>query len=409
MHLKLDVYMTPAVFSSAETVLVADAQRRLLTDILPAPADPAAYATHGGHTTIPFFFETLQPAPESGNDEAARAELATLLHPPGLELELLPFQARTVRWLLEREGVRLAGPARPADIKGKGKARAAIEPADVKMEADVKLEDDVKSEDDSDAEIEGLQDEAGSSAAVAAEDAIRPAVALLPARHAGNSGGASWAYEAVELPLPPPALYGATSAGNDDDGDADLQPMAVDETAFYFNRLSGELLRSEADVRLLTAGGIWDVDAQPGGMLCEEMGASAPAPLEDPSRRLINLQNPLPFTPGLGKTIEVMALLLLHPSPASRTRIVQPSTAEVTATRCRQVKVRPRLSARLTLIRALCLTCRWPSACRRRSSSRQSHSLCVLSFGVCVKLRLQLHPFQRRALTLACYTLHPEI
>lgn len=41
---------------------------------------------------------------------------------------------------------------------------------------------------------------------------------------------------------------------------------------------------------------------------------------------------------GLGKTIEVMALLMLHRSPPARTLVVESHTAQVTAARCRQVK-----------------------------------------------------------------------
>lgn len=238
--------MTPAAFNRFETALVAEAQRRLLTDVLPMPADPAAYATHGVHTTIPFFFEVLKPAPDCGEDNAARSELATLCNPPGLKLDLLPFQARAVRWLLEREGVRIAGPA-------------------------VENEIEVKSEDDSDAEFD-MQPRA-SSFNPARGLMIRPAVALLPARRVEGSEGASWAFEPVELPLSPPSFHGASAVSDNNAHSFNAESMPGDEVSFLFNRLSGEVMRSDADVRQLAAGGLWDVDAQPGGMLCEEMGA----------------------------------------------------------------------------------------------------------------------------------------
>ncbi|TFK67239.1 hypothetical protein BDN72DRAFT_843332 [Pluteus cervinus] len=77
-----------------------DARRRLLdyayTSHLPRPL------SHEGATNIPFFYSILEPAPviESKREETAQ--------PPDLRAKLLPFQRRSVAWLLEREGKTLS-------------------------------------------------------------------------------------------------------------------------------------------------------------------------------------------------------------------------------------------------------------------------------------------------------------
>jgi E3 ubiquitin-protein ligase SHPRH len=76
---------------------VEDAQRRLLDYISPLPT--ALRSTSVSSVTIPFFYSTLQPAPAL--DASIPYEV---LQPPDLLPTLLPFQRRSVAWLLNREG-----------------------------------------------------------------------------------------------------------------------------------------------------------------------------------------------------------------------------------------------------------------------------------------------------------------
>lgn len=289
-------HLTPAAFANElESAALAEAQRRLLVDVLPFPARPQAYEKHGNATTIPFLFEVLGPAPDGG---WAEGERETLRNPPGLNVDLLPFQQRTVKWLLAREGVRLAPAAEAraqAVFKREVKHEVKLEQDGlVKMEvedgAGVKLEDaDVKLEDGDDGAADSDDSdfqnaEAGPSRlpaparatpapAPAAEAAAEPLFALVP--HEPAEGGTAWAFETHALPLAPPT-FGQPVPAEDDAGEG---PMAVDRADaapdhIVFNRLSGELGPSEQAIARRNKGGPWDVDAQRGGMLCEEMGAS---------------------------------------------------------------------------------------------------------------------------------------
>ncbi|KAG5643859.1 hypothetical protein DXG03_009543 [Asterophora parasitica] len=76
---------------------VEDAQRRLLEHLYPSEAvTPASF---DGSTNIPFFYSVLQPAPPLPSVHIQEA-----LQPIDLVPTLLPFQRRSVSWLLAREG-----------------------------------------------------------------------------------------------------------------------------------------------------------------------------------------------------------------------------------------------------------------------------------------------------------------
>lgn len=88
-------------------------QRLFWTTLLPAVPKPAQFDTHGS-TTLPFFYDVLLPAPpfETGEkDEAAQ--------PKGLRPTLHPFQRRSTRWLLEREGKRFLEDGKVVDISNR--------------------------------------------------------------------------------------------------------------------------------------------------------------------------------------------------------------------------------------------------------------------------------------------------
>jgi E3 ubiquitin-protein ligase SHPRH len=75
---------------------IEDAQRRLLSYVFPATVPPSECASK---IDIPFFYSALKPAPKLSTVAAENA-----MQPSGLLPSLLPFQKRSVGWLLEREG-----------------------------------------------------------------------------------------------------------------------------------------------------------------------------------------------------------------------------------------------------------------------------------------------------------------
>lgn len=66
-------------------------------------------------TTLPFFYSILKPAPEFNIDEEEEDA-----QPEGLGPELYPFQRRSVRWMLEREGKKLNHHGKVENIKRSG-------------------------------------------------------------------------------------------------------------------------------------------------------------------------------------------------------------------------------------------------------------------------------------------------
>ncbi|BGP51473.1 hypothetical protein JCM10450v2_007415 [Rhodotorula kratochvilovae] len=174
LHLHLTASLKPALFLPAS---YSRARRILLDFLLPASAPPARDAPR--EATIDYFFACLGRAPrtvrglplpraeapspaqaESDEERVARERREAkgkgravspapsadaegpedeMLHPPGLAVSLMPFQARTVRWMLGREGKRVL----PRETGGgKGKGRAEEEEACEEGEDAVMHEDD---------------------------------------------------------------------------------------------------------------------------------------------------------------------------------------------------------------------------------------------------------------------------
>ena len=77
---------------------IEDAQRRLLDFLFP-PGLSSIGEPFTGETNIPFFYSILGPAPQLSSKVAEAA-----MQSPDLLPTLLPFQRRSVGWLLEREG-----------------------------------------------------------------------------------------------------------------------------------------------------------------------------------------------------------------------------------------------------------------------------------------------------------------
>jgi E3 ubiquitin-protein ligase SHPRH len=89
----LDYQLGPKV----KMLEIEDAQRRLLTHVFPPSACvPPAY---DGETNIPFLYSVLRPAPKLPSVLADKH-----MQPAKLRPTLLPFQRRSVGWLLEHEG-----------------------------------------------------------------------------------------------------------------------------------------------------------------------------------------------------------------------------------------------------------------------------------------------------------------
>ncbi|KAF7984569.1 hypothetical protein HWV62_13783 [Athelia sp. TMB] len=76
-----------------------DAQRRFCELVFPAPSSPptSQLAHASGSTDIPFLYSALGPAPHTP------PALDAAMQPPGLVPRLLPFQRRSVAWMLRRE------------------------------------------------------------------------------------------------------------------------------------------------------------------------------------------------------------------------------------------------------------------------------------------------------------------
>lgn len=134
LHVDIDVSLVvPAIFGptnySTKSVFadVEEAQRRFLTFIFPDPPTPS---TFNGKIDIPLLYSILRPAPRLHDGFSDLSAQPTNLVPT-----LLPFQRRSVAWMLEREGKTIsedgevtAKPQADADVLPMFWSR--IEPAD---------------------------------------------------------------------------------------------------------------------------------------------------------------------------------------------------------------------------------------------------------------------------------------
>ncbi|KAF7356798.1 SNF2 family helicase [Mycena venus] len=101
LQVQLTVSLTPAMFIPIpkprnKSSPLEDCQRRFLQFVYP---DPAFVSDSETVTNIPFFYSILGPAPHAQYTAADRA-----MQPEALLPTLLPFQRRSVAWLLDREG-----------------------------------------------------------------------------------------------------------------------------------------------------------------------------------------------------------------------------------------------------------------------------------------------------------------
>ena len=86
-----------AMSENTRVLEVQEAQRLLVLQLFP-PAEPVPESYHGT-ADIPFLFSILEPAPPLPSSAALDALQADALLPT-----LLPFQRRSVGWMMEREG-----------------------------------------------------------------------------------------------------------------------------------------------------------------------------------------------------------------------------------------------------------------------------------------------------------------
>jgi hypothetical protein len=96
----IDFYVTLIDIDKTEptTLVVAEAQRRVLHELF-----PRSPSTRFTRPTVSNFIANLQPAPS-----LPPTVLAERLQPRKLRCELLPFQRRSVYWMLTREGFTLS-------------------------------------------------------------------------------------------------------------------------------------------------------------------------------------------------------------------------------------------------------------------------------------------------------------
>ncbi|KAG7442066.1 uncharacterized protein BT62DRAFT_982607 [Guyanagaster necrorhizus] len=96
LHVNVTVFiLTPGIFNPFGGYKVATRKKQLLCFAYPKPPP----STFQGVVSIPFFYSILGPAPALPSDRAIKA-----VQPEELLPTLLPFQRRSVAWLLEREG-----------------------------------------------------------------------------------------------------------------------------------------------------------------------------------------------------------------------------------------------------------------------------------------------------------------
>ncbi|KAJ7074914.1 SNF2 family N-terminal domain-containing protein [Mycena belliarum] len=102
LQVQIDISFTPSiyeplrVFRNSKSSVEEDAQRRLLQYLYP---DGTLMSDSDTVTNISFFYSILRPAPPPSSPAADRA-----MQPAALLPTLLPFQRRSVAWLLGREG-----------------------------------------------------------------------------------------------------------------------------------------------------------------------------------------------------------------------------------------------------------------------------------------------------------------
>ncbi|EJT97111.1 hypothetical protein DACRYDRAFT_119591 [Dacryopinax primogenitus] len=99
-YLSVSLDILPSMLSDPGSLPLPaqEAQRLLLSHVFSPPPGPPNYP---GSTNIHWFYELLGPAPDLPEGEEARYQ------PEKLDANLLPFQRRSVAWLLQREGVLL--------------------------------------------------------------------------------------------------------------------------------------------------------------------------------------------------------------------------------------------------------------------------------------------------------------
>ncbi|KAG9088482.1 hypothetical protein FRC06_002009, partial [Ceratobasidium sp. 370] len=99
LYLKVTIsLLSPGIFSPllSTGTLVPNSQRRILSLLFPRQQNGSQWA---GHVLTPLeFYASLKPAAPLSD------ELAAKMQPTGLVPTLLPFQRRSVAWLLQREG-----------------------------------------------------------------------------------------------------------------------------------------------------------------------------------------------------------------------------------------------------------------------------------------------------------------
>ncbi|KAG6881744.1 hypothetical protein C0992_000297, partial [Termitomyces sp. T32_za158] len=83
-------------WNKGKLIELEEAQRRLLTYLYPSDSRPPE--SYDGVTSIPFFYSILRPAPQLA------LHMQEAMQPVELQPTLLPFQRRSVGWLLGREG-----------------------------------------------------------------------------------------------------------------------------------------------------------------------------------------------------------------------------------------------------------------------------------------------------------------
>ncbi|GAA5838983.1 hypothetical protein JCM9279_002557 [Rhodotorula babjevae] len=227
------------------------------------------------------------------------------LYPAGLTVPLMPFQARSVRWMLRREGKRVVPRACEAGEGGE-EVQDAGEGGDTRMLGGEEEEEGLDGEAPSGSSSRAGRPSSHDDDDVEEEERAPPVLAdLEPAELAALRRGPLWERVALKFLAPP------RPADDDVDDEAEGEDKTLAPLELWLNRTS--LALSERDPLEGVPGGA-GASAAPVKKDGDEEGGEADEGARAGARVLGGQEGHglLAEEVGLGKTVEVLSLVLIH-------------------------------------------------------------------------------------------------